>query len=68
MEKKSHLVRWLTVCLDKRKGGLGVKNLAMLDKALLRKWSWCYANEKEAFWNQVIRGKYENVKVSVLKK
>ena len=58
MEKKAHLVRWLTVCLDKRKGGLRVKSLALLNKALLGKWSWHYANEKEAFWNQVIRGKY----------
>ena len=40
LEKKPHLVRWSTVCLDKRKGGLGVKRLAMFDKALICKWSW----------------------------
>ena len=46
------------MCLDKGKGGLGVKSLSMLNKALLCKWSWCFANEREALWNQVIRGKY----------
>ena len=55
---KPHLVRWVTVCLDKRKGRLWVKCLSTLNKALLYKWSWRFANEKEAFWNQVIKGKY----------
>ena len=58
LEKKPHLVRWSTVSLDKRKWGMRMKNLALLNKALLGKWSWRYTNEKEVFWNQVIRGKY----------
>ena len=58
LKKKPHLVRWSTICLDKRKGGLGVKSLILLNKALLGNWSWRYANEKEVFWNKVIRGKY----------
>ena len=39
LEQKPHLVRWSTVCLDKCKGGLGVKSLATLNKALLGKWT-----------------------------
>ena len=58
MEQKPHLVRWGLVCLSKKKGGLGVKCLFHLNKALLCKWNWCIANESEALWNQVIRGKY----------
>ena len=58
LEKKPHLVRWSTVSLDKRKWGMRMKNFALLNKALLGKWSWRYTNEKEVFWNQVIRGKY----------
>ena len=52
--QRPHLVRWNLVCLEKRKGGLGVRNLALMNRALLSKWNWCYTNEREAFWKQVI--------------
>ncbi|RVW54301.1 Transposon TX1 uncharacterized 149 kDa protein [Vitis vinifera] len=48
LERKPHLVRWEVVCLSKKKGGLGVKNLSILNKALLAKWNWRFANEREA--------------------
>ncbi|RVW77264.1 putative ribonuclease H protein [Vitis vinifera] len=56
--QRPHLVRWNLVCLEKRKGGLGVRNLALMNRALLSKWNWHYANEREAFWKQVISDKY----------
>ena len=58
LERKPHLVRWKVVCLSKKKGGLGVKYLSILNKALLSKWNWRFANERDALWNQVIRRKY----------
>ena len=58
LERMPHLVEWSIVCLDKRKSGLGVRNLALLNKALLCKWSWCFAVEREALWRQVICAKY----------
>ena len=39
LKQRPHLVRWAVVCSDKRKGGLGVKCLSTLNKALLCKWS-----------------------------
>ena len=55
---ETHLVRWNTVCLEKRKGGLGVRNLFMMNIALLSKWNWRFANEREILWKQVISQKY----------
>ena len=37
LEQKPHLVRWPIVCLEKRKGGLGVKSLGTFNRALLCK-------------------------------
>ena len=37
LEKKPHLVGWLVVCLDKRKGVLGIRNLSLLSSALFCK-------------------------------
>ena len=39
LERKPYPVRWDLVCLEKCNGGLGVKSLSILNKALLCKWS-----------------------------
>ena len=38
LDRKIHVINWGTVCLSKLKGGLGIHNLSMLNKALLGKW------------------------------
>ncbi|RVW92931.1 LINE-1 reverse transcriptase-like [Vitis vinifera] len=58
MEGKIHLVNWEVVCTDKEKGGLGLRKLAILNKALLGKWIWRYACDKDNLWKQVIKVKY----------
>ena len=58
LEGKIHLVKWEVVCTDKNKGGLGLRKIAMLNKALLGKWIWRYACEKDNLWKQVITTKY----------
>ncbi|PNX91435.1 hypothetical protein L195_g047566, partial [Trifolium pratense] len=37
---------WEKVCLPKDKGGLGIKNLALFNLALLCKWKWRCLNER----------------------
>ena len=47
-------------CLFRLKeGGLGVIFLSKLNKSLLCKFNWHFANERGALWKQVINGKYE---------
>ncbi|WKA01914.1 hypothetical protein VitviT2T_020163 [Vitis vinifera] len=59
LENKPHLVSWKVVCADKKKGGLGIRSLATLNKALLGKWLWRFANENEPLWKQIILSKYD---------
>ncbi|RVW89870.1 putative ribonuclease H protein [Vitis vinifera] len=58
LERKPHLVNWDSMCSDIRKGGLGVRRLSTLNRALLCKWNWRFANEREALWRQVISRKF----------
>ncbi|RVX08662.1 Polyribonucleotide nucleotidyltransferase 2, mitochondrial [Vitis vinifera] len=40
------------------KGGLGLRKIAILNRALLGKWIWRFACEKDNLWKQVITTKY----------
>ncbi|RVW28885.1 putative ribonuclease H protein [Vitis vinifera] len=58
LEKRPHLVKWDVVCSHKKKGGLGIRNFSILNRALLCKWSWRFAIERESFWKLIISRKY----------
>ena len=58
LDHKSHLVNWDTVCSSKVGGGLGVRRLDYLNKALLGKWNWRYVGERGALWHNVINRRY----------
>ena len=38
--KKYHLVKWDVICLDKKNGGLGIKDIFKMNISLLCKWWW----------------------------
>ena len=56
--KKVSLVSWATVCTEKRKGGMGIKSFSKMNKALLSKWNWRFANDKNSLWRIVIGTKF----------
>ena len=57
LEKRPYLVNWKICCADKE-GGPRIRSLMALNKALLRKWSWRFAKEREPLWKQVIIDKF----------
>ena len=57
-ERKIHLINWGVVCTHKEKGGLGIRKIVLLNKALLGKWIWRFAFEKDVLWKKVIGVKY----------
>ena len=57
-QKKIAWVNWGTVCLPKKKGGLGIRDLGKFNLALLGKWHWNLFNHHGELWAQVLESKY----------
>lgn len=57
MTKKYHVINRGKVCNEKKNGGLGIKDLMLLNISLLCKWWWKLENE-EGIWQKLIRKKY----------
>lgn len=49
-----HTVRWETICRSKAAGGLWVRDLALMNQALLSKWQWRYSQAKEDLLRQIV--------------
>jgi hypothetical protein len=58
-KKKLSWVKWKVVCQDKKKGGLGVRDLELVNLSLLMKWRWRLLNREEVgLWKDVLIAKY----------
>jgi hypothetical protein len=57
--KKLSWVKWKVVCKEKKKGGLGVRDLELVNISLLTKWRWRLLNREDtALWKEVLVAKY----------
>jgi len=56
--KKISWVRWTKVCQPKHLGGLGIRDIRLVNLSLLAKWRWCIIQGGETLWKDVLREKY----------
>ncbi|KAK2393020.1 hypothetical protein QL285_055002 [Trifolium repens] len=52
---KINWVRWMDVCRHKKEGGLGVKDLRIMNISLLSKWKWRLLSEGQSIWKKVLQ-------------
>ena len=43
-------MKWERVCLPKKEGELGVKNIKLFNITLLAKWRWCLFFNEDSLW------------------
>ena len=55
--RKNHWVRWEELCKPKNEGGMGFKNLALFNDALLAKQAWRLFQNKNSLFHRVFKSK-----------
>lgn len=59
LEKKHlHYIRWCILTKDKRFGGLGLRNLPIMNKACLAKLGWKLKTNNTSLWCRLMKSKY----------
>ena len=56
--KKISWVKWESVCQHKSNGGLGMKDIRVMDISLLAKWRWRLLDGEKALWKRGLEVKY----------
>lgn len=51
-------VNWKRVCSPRSKGGLGVRDVRLVNLSLMAKWKWRILQEEMPLWKVVLRDKY----------
>jgi hypothetical protein len=58
--RKTCWVKWTEICKPKKEGGLGIKDLRLMNTSLLAKWRWKLLTRDDELWKKVIIAKYGN--------
>ncbi|KAL5711436.1 hypothetical protein ACHQM5_021892 [Ranunculus cassubicifolius] len=55
---KYHLLSWEKLCIPMKQGGLGIKRLREVNRALLSKWLWNFGKGERSLWKRLVADKY----------
>jgi hypothetical protein len=55
---KTCWVRWDVICRPKKEGGLGVRDLQLVNISLLAKWKWKLLSHDDELWKDVVVARY----------
>ncbi|CAK8574433.1 unnamed protein product [Lathyrus sativus] len=69
-KKKFHVVDWKMVTRPKNEGGMGIRNLEIINRACLTKLGWQLHNGNDKLWCKVVLGEYrqESINGSIMTK
>lgn len=56
--RKCHLIGWDQICTPKVEGGLGFRNLKVLNKAYMLKLGWRLLTQPNKLWVRIMKAKY----------
>ncbi|KAK2385146.1 hypothetical protein QL285_072415 [Trifolium repens] len=56
--KRISWVKWSVVCKERRKGGLGVRDIRLVNISLLSKWRWRLIQPERSLWKEILVAKY----------
>jgi hypothetical protein len=51
-------VKWDDICKPKKEGGLGIRDLRLVNVSLLAKWRWKLLSHEKEVWKDVVLAKY----------
>ena len=57
--KKIAWISWRQVCVSREMGGLGIKDIKILNNALLIKWKWLMFHQSDQLWSRILVSKYK---------
>jgi len=57
--KKIAWICWSQCCASTNMGGLGIKDIKILNNALLIKWKWMMFHQPDHLWNRILVSKYK---------
>jgi hypothetical protein len=53
-------VKWKDICRPKKEGGLGIRDVRIMNLSLLAKWRWKLLSEGDEVWRSVVVARYGN--------